>query len=63
VYATYATSFALITLVIYLGTGFLQEVLSQRYLYSFQGVVLLLVALITACPKSLRIKKPFFTGI
>ncbi|WP_040447298.1 MFS transporter [Ktedonobacter racemifer] len=58
VYATFATFFALITLVIYLGMGLLQEVLSQRYLYSLQGVVLLLVALIVAGPKVLRIKKP-----
>ncbi|GHO59408.1 MFS transporter [Ktedonobacter robiniae] len=59
VYATFATFFALITLVIYLGMGLLQEVLSQRYLYSLQGVVLLLVALIVARPKDLRIKMPF----
>lgn len=50
VYATFATFFALITLVIYLGMGFLQEVLSQRYLYAFQGLLLLAVALFVAHP-------------
>lgn len=48
VYATFATVFALLTLVIYLGMGFLQEVLSQRYLYSFQGVLLVGIALFIA---------------
>lgn len=44
------TIFALITLVIYSIMGFLQEVLSQRYLYAFQGIFLFLVTLLIAKP-------------
>ena len=55
VYATFATFFSLITLLIYLGMGLLQEVLSQRYLYGFQGMLLLLVALLVARPSLSRL--------
>jgi MFS family permease len=50
VYATFTTFFSLITLVLYLGMGLLQEVLSQRALYSFQGVLLMAVAFFIARP-------------
>ncbi|GHO50443.1 MFS transporter [Ktedonospora formicarum] len=55
VYATFATFFSLITLLIYLGMGLLQGVLSQRYLYGFQGVLLLLVAFLVARPSLSRL--------